>query len=112
MPSAKGPSPPSPSRPAFLQMMAKAALSSLQMRPAALRMDSETIPRFNFCHTRFITDFRGQMHSVSQVSLPPVTQSSRFLNATSFELLIHWMTIAGGYPHEMYKSFNQTNSSL
>ena len=51
--------------------------------------------------TGFISDFKGQMCSTSPRVLFLVTQSSRFLNTISLDPFIHWMTIAGGYLHEM-----------
>src|SRR5882757_5857242 len=87
--------------PVSRQREIQASLSSLQMVSATLRIASETIPRFSFCHTGFITDFKGHMHSDTPGLLCLVTQSSRFFNADSFDPLIHWMTVAGGYPREM-----------
>jgi hypothetical protein len=53
-----------------------------------------TIPRFNFCHTIFMIDFRGQMCPDSSTSKSKV-QSNRFLYTLSLDPLIQFMTVAG-----------------
>jgi len=72
---------------------------------ATLRIASENHSQVQFLPYRIHHRFQGPYaFGYTRVVMLGDPIESIFLTQISFDPLIHWMTVAGGYPREMYRS--------